>query len=148
MGRTRILAVLLSVLCLCTVPAFAATPQMEEKVETIYYEDGSYLQITTTVIRDAVRTSTRRVSRDYTYRSDNRVVVQYTLIGTFEYDGKTSSATNATATAGTYQSGWSLKSHHEDCSGSSVYGTATFSGPSGDKTLGGSITCDKNGNIT
>lgn len=148
MVYTRILAALLSVFCLCTVPVFAATPRVEKTIETICFEDGTYLQITTTETENMTRSSAKRVYRDYNYYVDNKLAVCYTLTGIFEYDGKTSKATDVTASASIYQSGWSLKSHHESRSGNRIYGTATFSGPNGDKTLSGSITCDKDGNIS
>lgn len=146
--RCRVMAALLLVLYFQTT-VLAAVPQIEETFDKVYFEDGSYLQITTIVENFQMRSSSRNASKKFDYyTSDDRIAVSYMLTGSFEYDGRTSSATDVTASVSIYQSGWSLKSHHEDCSGSSVYGTATFSGPSGDKTLSGSITCDKNGNIT
>lgn len=143
-----ILSLILLTLCLQTT-AFAAVPQMAETMETVYFADGSYLQVTIVTEEYQTYLLGRTASKKYDYyTSDDKIVVSYTLTASFEYDGKTSSATDVTASAAIYQSGWSLKSHKEYCSGNRAYGTAAFSGPSGSKTLGGFIACDKNGNIT
>ena len=145
----RLISLLLSTLlfCSCTVAFAAQAPDMPN-VETIYFEDGSYLCITTTVQESYARSSKIRASKDYDYYTGGKLSIRYTLNGMFTYDGSTSKATDVSTQVYFYQSGWSLSSQSKYCSGNRVYGTATFSGPSGDKTLSGSITCDKDGNIS
>lgn len=130
----------------CTTSA-AISPYVEQNVEVISFENGDSLEIVTTITEN-LRASSKTVSKNYIYKSNGKNAVCYTLYGSFTYDGKTSKAIDASADATIYQSGWSLPDHEESYSGSTVRGTAVFSGPSGDKTLGGSITCDKNGNIS
>lgn len=144
----RSFTALLLLISLLTTSAFAVVPQVEVYSETIYFEDGTYLQITTTVVADSTRSASKRAYQDYSYYIDNTEVFCYTLIGIFEYDGKMCRATDASGDVVIYQSGWSLSDHEESYSGNTVRGTAVFSGPSGDKTIRGSITCDKNGNIS
>ena len=145
--RISSLVLILVLFCFNTV-AFAAQPQTTSDIETIYFEDGTYLQITTTVQTGYARASSTKATRNYDYYLGGTLTVRYTLIGTFRYDGTTSEATNVSASASIYESGWDLDSHSEDYSGNRVTGTATFSGPNNrSKTLNGSITCDKNGNI-
>lgn len=145
----KFLSLLFSVVLLSSYTvAFAAQSQPVCSIETVYFLDGTYLQITTIVHENFARTSSTRVNKDYDYYAGGKLAIRYTLSGMFDYDGSTSKATGVSAEIYLYQSGWSLKSHREYCSGNRAYGTATFSGPSGNKTLGGFIACDKNGNIT
>lgn len=144
----------LSIICLalyfCIGTALAAVPVPHQTKETIVFDDGTYLEIVTTVEPSLTQSNTKKASKEYTYRliSSGEKVCTYIFYGTFSYNGSSSEAISATAKATVYKSGWTLESHDEYCSGKSAYGTAVFSGPSGDKTLGGSITCDKNGNIS
>lgn len=137
------------VLCFCVSTTLAATSDTQQTKETIVFDDGSYLEIVTTVEHTTARSNTKKAAKEYIYKTIlGEKVCQYVLYGTFSYDGKSSEAVSTVAEATIYQSGWSLKSHKEYCSGNRAYGTAAFSGPSGSKTLGGFIACDKNGNIT
>ena len=146
--KVRFLVLLALIFSLSTT-VFAAGPQANVSTETVYFDDGSYMQITTTVQAGFARSSTIEVTRDYDYYLAGKRTVGYSLTGTFRYDGTTSEATDASAVMHIYESGWGLDSHSEDYSGNRVTGTATFSGPNNrSKTLNGSITCDKNGNIT
>lgn len=145
----RTLCAVLSMLCVFGCTVLAAESQTERSLEIVPLEDGYYLEIVTTVEYPSVRASSIHGMKDFHCKSaDGKLVFTYTLNGTFEYDSRTSSAINGYGSATIYQSGWSMKSHNKTCSGSTVRGTATFSGPSGSKTLSGSITCDKNGNIS
>ena len=145
--KARFLVLLALIFSLSTT-VFAAGPQANVSTETVYFEDGSSVQITTTVYEMA-RASSKVVERTYEYIVSSKLTVSYTLVGYFSYNGSSSEATGVSASADIYQSGWDLDSHSEDYSGNRVTGTATFSGPNNrSKTLNGSITCDKNGNIT
>ncbi|NCE64033.1 hypothetical protein D1159_05385 [Pseudoflavonifractor sp. 524-17] len=143
--RAFVTAFLVLSLCVCTVSA-QENPSVQS-TEVIWYEDGSCLEITTIVDTQA-RASAKSAKKIFDYKVGGKVAISYTLQGWFEYDSSTSKAVDTDASIDIYQPGWSLTSNRETCSGSTVRGTATFSGPSGSKTLSGSITCDKNGNIS
>lgn len=145
--KLSIITVLLFTFCFSTA-AFAAVPQVSEESQIIYFANGDYLKITTIIGTRAARALEQSAEKQYNYYSNNKIAVRYTLTGFFEYDGKTCRATDASGDVVIYQSGWSLSDHEESYSGNTVRGTAVFSGPSGDKTIRGSITCDKNGNIS
>lgn len=125
--------------------ALAAAPQTVQNSEVIWYEDGSYAEIVTTI---SFARSTLAADKDYTYKnSSGKKVFSYTLHG--EFDSTTTKATRASGSATIYMSGWSLSSHDEYCSGSTAYGDATFDGPNNvSRDVSLSLTCDKNGNIT
>ena len=126
---------------------YASTPQSFSTKEVLYFEDGSYVEIITTVYNSA-RGTIKDASKEYIYKTlSNEKLFSYTLLGRFEYDGRTSKSTDVTASAVIYNDEWNLGSHRESYSGNTVYGSATFGGPY-IKTIGGSISCDKNGNIT
>lgn len=123
------------------------SPYVEQNIEIISFENGDSLEIITTITEN-LRASSKNISKNYIYKSNGKNAVCYVLHGSFTYDGKTSKAIDASGDVVIYQSGWSLSDHEESYSGNTVRGTAVFSGPSGDKTIRGSITCDKNGNIS
>ena len=133
--------------CFCTAPIYAATPQTTSSTEIVYFEDGTYMEITTTV-SSVARANITDASKEYLCKNLLRKkLFSYTLLGRFEYDGTTSRSTDVTASYAIYDSEWNLGDHRESYSGNTVYGAATFGGPQ-IKTVGGSISCDKNGNIS
>lgn len=126
---------------------YAATPNTISTTEVVYLENGNYVEITTTVTAVS-RGTIKDASKEYLYKDYlHRELFSYTLLGRFEYNGSTSKATDVTASATIYNDDWNLGSHRESYSGNTVYGSATFGGPY-IETIGGSISCDKNGNIT
>lgn len=133
--------------CFCIPTAYAATPQTVSSIETIYFEDGTYMEITTTstfLLRGTI------VDASKEYLCKNLLgdkLFSYTLYGRFEYNGSTSEALDVSSLVHIYDSEWNFGSKRESYSGNTVYGSATFGGPQ-IKTVGGSISCDKNGNIT
>lgn len=161
--RIDILSAILAVFCLCTCGAFAASAPVditEQSTETIYYDDGSYAEITLTVEETPVAalTSVRSVqattkyitsTKTYTYKTSSGTnVFAYKLTGTFKYTGSSATATSATTSYTIYKSGWSRKSNSSYTSGSSAYGNATFASSLSSKSVSLKITCDKNGNIS
>ena len=136
-------------LCFCFSISctYAATPQTASTTEFIYFDDGTYMQITTTV-STLSRGTIKDASKEYLCSKINGdKLFSYTLYGRFEYTGSSSKSIGVTASATIYDSEWNLGDHRESYSGNTVYGAATFGGPQ-IKTVGGSISCDKNGNIT
>lgn len=130
------------------VPAPDSMSDSTTDVEIITFEDGSYMKIVTIKSNPDARASITDVERSYTYlnSSDDKIFV-YTLYGRFEYDGTTCTATDVAYSYHIYWFGWRLVDHLEYCSSNSVYGAARFDGPDESKTMAGSITCDKNGNL-
>ena len=137
------------VMCMFTCSAAAESYSSYRDIDIVYFNDGTYLEITTTSSNILGYSNTKNSSKEYTYKSSTgKTILIYTLYGTFSYNGTTSKALDAYSEIDIYQPGWDVSDHEESYSGNTVRGTAVFSGPSGDKTLGGSITCDKNGNIS
>ena len=133
--------------CFSIGTTYATTPQVVSNTEVVYFEDGTYMQITTTV-SSTLRGTIIDASKEYLCsRITGDKLFSYTLYGRFEYTGSSSKSTDVTWSAKIYDSEWKLGSHRESYSGNTVYGSATFGGPY-IKTIGGSISCDKNGNIT
>lgn len=126
---------------------YATTAHATSNTEIVYFEDGTYMEITTTVSSTS-RGTIIDASKEYLCsRLNGDKLFSYTLYGRFEYTGTTSKATNVTSGHTIYDSEWNFGSSRESYSGNTVYGSATFGGPQ-IKTVGGSISCDKNGNIT
>ncbi|BDF70684.1 hypothetical protein CE91St41_20870 [Oscillospiraceae bacterium] len=146
--KKRLTAILTLLFCLSMcLPTLAAEVSTTKATQIIWFEDGSHAEIVTLV---SLARSTKSGSKSYTYwNSSNIKAFTYTLNGEFFYDTKTSRATSASASYSIYLSGWSLSSHDETASGSTVYGDATFKGPGGaSEDVSLTLTCDKNGNIT
>lgn len=135
-------------LSICTSAALAAAPaQTTEEIE--YYEDGSFLTITTTLYPTLSRASERYAEKQYKYTDNTgEAVYTYTLQGWFTYDLKTSEAIRAVAVIRVHKSGWTVTSYSEYCSGNTAYGNATFKGPLFvTRTVAATLTCDRYGNI-
>lgn len=138
---------LLLLLCFFIPVTFAATPQITSNTEIVYLEDGTCIKITTTV-SSVARGNFKDASKEYLCeRLNGDKLFSYTLYGRFEYNGSTSEALDVSSLVHIYDSEWNFGSKRESYSGNTVYGSATFGGPQ-IKTVGGSISCDKNGNIT
>ena len=130
--------------------AYASTPQITSTTEVVYFDDGTYLEIITTVstVSTISRGTIKDASKEYLYKTrPGEKLFSYTLFGRFEYNGSTSEATNVDSSHTIYNSDWNFGSSRESYSGNTVYGSATFGGPY-IKTIGGSISCDKNGHIS
>ena len=126
---------------------YAATSQVTSDVEIISLKNGNQLKIITTVSATS-RGTVIVASKQFVYENLlGHKFFSYTLMGRFEYNGSTSKAIDVTSHATIYDSDWTCVSHRESYSGNTVYGSATFGGPY-IETIGGSISCDKNGNIS
>ena len=111
----------------------------------IDYEDGSYAIITTWA---GVSRGTTSDYKTYTYYdTSGKRCFTYTLCADFSYNGRTSSADSAYAKTDFYSRGWTVDSHSEYTSGSTAYGQAVFSGPSGTRNVSLTLTCDVNGRV-
>lgn len=145
--RFFITLLLIFSLSICSVSAAGSSET--STTEIIELENGTYIEIVTT-ISSLSRSNQKYATKEFTCKTwSGSKIVGYLLKGWFEYDGNSSKATAVEAVYYIYHEGWDLDNHLEYCSGSSVYGAAKFDGPDGDTvTLTGSITCDKDGNIS
>lgn len=125
------LSLLLTVLlcCACAVPALAA--DTVGMTEVFYYEDGSYLTVEAATYNPCLSRASNTVSgkKTGTYRDSNgNVLWDFTVDGTFTYNGSTATATKATYSYNIYDSAWTLKSANAYCSGNQAIADATFNG--------------------
>ena len=144
-------------LILALILAFLSLPTnsiaSQNTVDTILFDDGSYILIEITSI-DTRALSTKTASKQYTYYSNSgdeewRAV----LTGTFTYDGTTSSCTGSSCSITITNTSWYEVSKATGISGN----TATVDIVMGRKFLGItvskrelslSLTCDKDGNLS
>lgn len=143
--------ILASVLLLCMIPVRGNA--MENQMEIIYFEDGSYM--TVEIITKGTRASgSVSGSKPYTYYdSDGVAQWKATLTGSFTYNGSSATCTSSSVDVTIYNSTWYVSSKSAGKSGN----TATASVTMGKKMLGVtvttksasiSLTCDKNGNLS
>lgn len=112
-----------------TVTVFAETATTT--IETEYFPDGSYAVITTTIEPVSITTfateTTKSASRTYTYyNQSNKAAWDFTLTGTFTYNGTTAKATKAETSYNIYVSGWKCIYKHGSVSGAVATGQGTF----------------------
>lgn len=143
---TRGLALLF---CLSILVSTAVAAEPNQVTERIDYEDGSFLTITTRLYPALTRASSLYATKEISYTdAAGDLCFAYTLRGWFTYGNNTSQATNAAAIIDLYKRGWTVSTHNEYCSGNTAYGSATFKGPTGPRSVSISLTCDRYGNVT
>ncbi len=117
--------------CVCVVPTMASDVS-EITTEVVYYEDGSYSVVSLEVLNAAFagRSANTRVATktDRYYNSDNELLWDFTLHGTFTYDGTTATAISASYSYNIYDSAWTLKSADAYCSGNQAIAEGKFNG--------------------
>lgn len=152
MKYVRIITVILIFAILVPIPSMAvAENSLNEDI--IYFNDGSYITIQTTII-DARSPETRNASRTYVYHNlwgneDWRV----TLNATFTYDGSTAKCTIANITVDITNSSWYTVSRSASRDGNTgsctvVMGYKVLGITTDTKTVNLTLTCDKDGNIS
>lgn len=131
--------------CLSVLMSTAAAKDSQARIE---YEDGSYA-IVTIEVKSLTRAVTEETKTYTYYNSSGQRCFSYTLLASFTYNGKTSSADSTDFDAAIYRQGWDIDSHDEYTSGNTAYGEAVFSGPNGEeRPVSLKLTCDRNGNVT
>lgn len=113
-----------------TIPISAAT-QTDTTYEKEFYPDGSYAIITTTIETSSIiplaSEKTKSASRTYTYYAANSSKEwDFTLTGTFTYNGTTAKATKADTSYNLHVSGWKCIYKHGSVSGAVATGQGTF----------------------
>ena len=125
----------------------------EEKIETLYFEDGSYM--TVEIEYNLTRTTWSVTgNKKYTYYDDNGSSQWYAVLtGSFNYTGSSSSCTSSNVNVTIYDSSWYTISKSASKSGNKATGSATV----GQKVSSVTITrvpvnltlsCDANGNLS
>lgn len=124
------LLLVMVLLSLCTVPALAAeTPEATTAI--VYYEDGSYMIVTLVVYKPFAARAANTISASRTvssYNADDELLWDFTVHGTFTYDGTTATATDASYSYNIYNSAWELKSAEAYCSGNQAIAEGKFNG--------------------
>ena len=126
----------------------------EELLEVISYADGSYLEITLETLPQARASGSVTKAKNYVYKNENNIEQwKITLTGSFTYTGTGSTCTASSCNVTIYQSDWSVASKSASKSGNTAYGTARIlrkylGATVSDKTYNGTLTCDKNGNVS
>ena len=118
------------VLSACAFPAFADS-SVETQTDVTYFEDGSYLTVELVVCSYSLTRATNVLSGSKTtvYRSsDDELLWDFTVHGTFQYDGTTATATDASYSYNIYNSAWKLKSAEAYCSGNQAIAEGKFNG--------------------
>lgn len=145
----------LLVIAISAVPCFGTTNN-DSSVETIYYNDGSYAVITTTIQDTSIKTWTRALASSTSKNASKTYILHdqtgedvasFTVSGTFTYDGTTARAIRSSCSASA-NSGWECTKKTSKCSGATVTGNATFrlNGVSKKATI--KLTCSANGSIS
>lgn len=148
----RILScILVSVLLLCMIPVCGNA--MENQMETIYFEDGSYM--TVEVITKSTRASgSVSGSKPYTYYDSNGSAQwKATLSGSFTYNGSSATCTSSSVDVTIYNSSWYESSKSASKSGNTASASVTMGKKMAGvtvmtKTASLSLSCDKNGNLS
>ena len=143
----------LALISVFAVPAFAeGTDGSYTTRETKYYEDGSYDVIVTTIDVPQVSlfatTKSKTVSTTNHHFDENKVKQwDFTLKGTFEYNGSTAKATAASCSYTIFDSKWKCTTKNSWTSGATAKASATFKWiASVDVTIG--LKCSPSGTIT
>ena len=150
----RMIALLIS-LAVYIAPLFVAANAVEASDEVCvwYFDDGSYITETFSIIRSRASGSiTGTKTRNY-YDSEGTLDWKVDLTGSFTYTGTSATCTSSTCNVTIYGSSWYTVSKSSGKSGN----TATASATMGEKLLGVtvrqvpvslSISCDKDGNLS
>ena len=148
--RSFVLALVILLVGVLTIPASAAEPEVVYESELVWVDGYGEVEVetATTVYDSVMRSSTKTASKSKTYKSEGTVIATITLKTTFGYDGSNAwvSSTNVTKSLST---GWSYSGQSIDKNGGTVTLTAEVY-----KLLVGTIpveitmTCSPNGTIS
>lgn len=148
----RVLSCVLIVLLFFTIVPMSIRAA-ERDVETIYFEDGSYL--VTEIITNGSRASgsvTGSKPSTY-YNSSGTAQWKATLTGSFTYTGSSATCTSSSMNVTIYDSSWYTISKSASKSGNTAYGSTSIGEKVGGITVTKvpvslSLTCDANGNLS
>lgn len=116
------------------------------------FDDGSVL--ITTVYQDSASIQSRsgvkeqKGHKSVTYKVSGGTAFEYTVYGTFHYDGRSAEAVDAWDSYDIYESGWKCSRHSATTSRASAKGSAVFRQNDGTtKTLSATLTCSATGTL-
>lgn len=125
----------------------------EERSTVVYFEDGSYMTETLSIIPSrGSQTVTGSKAKNY-YASDGELAWRAILTGTFTYTGSGATCTASSCSVTIYNSAWYTISKNATKSGNTASASVTM----GKKLLGitvntipatVSLSCDANGNLS
>lgn len=148
----KTLCLVLAILMICGVfPAYCFAA--ETNVETIYFDDGSYM--TVEIRQDKGRASgsiTGSKTNTY-YGSSGDTQWKATLTGSFTYTGSGATCTSSSADVTIYDSGWYIYSKYATKSANAAKASITMVKKVSGVTVSNvpfdmTLTCDANGNLS
>ena len=119
--------------------------------ETTYLSNG-YKFITNTYLKNINRSTVSSQKETNYVDPDNVILWKVTLIGTFTYNGFTSSCTSASSYSTVYQGNWSESNNNTFASGNAAVASVTMVRKFlfitvETQVVNLTITCDKDGNV-
>lgn len=151
------MAIIIMVLLLTSqVSVYAAndTNVINLGTEYEYMDDGSYFEISTIQTSSNLLRTTKTYERTKTYKNGSGTPLWYVRVtATFNYNGSTSSCTNAYSSAGSYNTAiWKIASHNASHANNNAVAYATakrYMSGIVVETQNQSVTiaCDANGNL-
>ena len=151
----RISSILLSIAIILSTISFCATSINEETLETLYFDDGSYVVTTIKAVYSVftMKGSLTKTKQSKYYDPNDNLDWIASITGSFTYNGVTSSCTDVSKSTTIYDTAWRCTAASCSKSGATATGNFTFKNyvlgvpiQTVNKTL--TLTCDKNGNIT
>ena len=153
--KVKKLAVLLmsAFLVVSQLTTYVSAANFEKVTTKECLSDGSYIE--TEIIFDNTRSTITNARKRSTYKSVSGAALWYgEVTASFYFNGSTSRCTSASASAGSYNNLWKIRSKSASQLGNT--GTATIAASSylptgalvGTTQLVVSLSCDKNGNLT
>lgn len=143
--------ILASVMLFCMIPIHSNA--VENKLETIYFEDGSYM--TVGIITKGARASgSVSGSKPYTYYgSDGNEKWKAVVTGSFKYTGSSATCTSSSVDVTVYSSSWYTISKSASKSGNTATASVTMGEKQGGVTVTKvpvslSLSCDADGNLS
>lgn len=135
------------------VSVFPLAGNAAEKVETVYFDDGSFMtiEVNYTPVR---ATWSVTGNKQYTYyNSYSEAQWKVVLTGTYTYNGSTSSCTASSVDVTIYDSNWYTISKSTGKSGNNATASVTMGQKAGGLTVvrvpvSLNLSCDANGNLS
>ena len=144
-------SLLILTMLLCVFPVQGSA--VEKKLETVYFDDGSYM--TVEIITRGTRASgSTSGSKPYTYYdSTGSAQWKATISGSFTYNGSSATCTSSSVDVTIYDSAWYTISKSASKSGNTASASVTMVEKRGGVTVNRvpvslSLSCDRNGNLS
>jgi hypothetical protein len=146
------LPIVLSIVMLIALPLTAyADTQNSTSTSITTYSDGSYLVTKITRAISIAQTTTQTTGTKTTscYTSDNKLAWDFSVTGTFRYNGTSATAISSSASDHIYNSDWSCASKSTSYSGASATASGVFKSVSAlTKNVTATLTCSPSGALS